>query len=109
MPSSVSSEVSAWSVSSFRPDGMICGPIRPVSAFSVARTSPVTRIRRSSNSSAALPGVWPGACTARGRPGTSICSPSPNVDTSLSGSSGRRRGAAATARSGRTRPGTGRT
>ena len=67
IPSSASSEASAWPVSSFSPDGMmfspygmICGPIRPVSAFSVARTSPVSRARRPSNRSAAQPGVWPG-------------------------------------------------
>jgi hypothetical protein len=30
-------------VSSFRPEGMICGPGRPVSGFFVAMTSPVNR------------------------------------------------------------------
>ena len=64
---------------------MICGPILPVSGFSVAMTSPVSRARRLSNRIAALPEVWPGACTARGRPGTSICSPSAKADTSAIG------------------------
>jgi hypothetical protein len=50
-------------VSMFSPDGMICGPTRPVSGFSVAMTSPVSRARRLSNRIAALPWVWPGACT----------------------------------------------
>ena len=85
MPSSASSEASAWPVFSFSPDGMICGPIRPVSAFSVAMTSPVSRARLFSTRSAAQPAVWPGACTARGRPGTSICSPSAKADTSAIG------------------------
>jgi len=43
MPSSASSEASAWPVFSFSPDGMIWGPIRPVSGFSVAMTSPVSK------------------------------------------------------------------
>lgn len=34
---------------------------------------------------AQLPSVCPGACTMRGVPGTSIVSPSPNVDTSWIG------------------------
>jgi hypothetical protein len=62
-----------------------CGPTRPVSGFLVASTSPVSSTPRPSNSSAAHPGVGPGARTARGHPGTSSLSPSGKVDTSRIG------------------------
>jgi len=39
------------------------------------------------SSYAALPPVWPGACTTRGEPGTSSTSPSPNPETTLPRSS----------------------
>jgi hypothetical protein len=64
---------------------MICGPARPVSGFLVHITSPVNRMPRSSSRSTALPAVWPGACPARGCPGTSMVSPSANEATSLMG------------------------
>jgi hypothetical protein len=72
-------------VSRLKADGMICGPVRPVSGFQVTTTSPVSSTRRPSSSSAAQPGVCPGACTARGRPGTASVSPWPKVDTSRTG------------------------
>ncbi len=64
---------------------MICGPFRPVSGLCSTTASPDSTILRSSSRTTLAPSVCPGACTARGRPGTSIVSPSPNVETSAIG------------------------
>src|SRR5439155_23862546 len=77
-----SRERNAWPESRLKPEGMICGPSRPVSGFQVTSTSPVNKIFRLSTRIAALPEVWPGACTTRGRPGTPITSPSEYSETS---------------------------
>ena len=52
-------------MSSFRPEGMICGPGRPVSGFFVAMTSPVNRTPRCSGSRTRRPPAAPGHTLAR--------------------------------------------
>src|SRR5437763_1641822 len=62
--------------------GISCGPRAPVSGLRVQSRSPATSTPRDSSQKQAWPAVWPGVCIARGRPGTSTSSPSPNVVTS---------------------------
>jgi hypothetical protein len=50
----------------FSPDGMICGPSRPVKGFQVHMASPVMSAPRFSTVMTALPGVCTGVCTTRG-------------------------------------------
>ena len=53
--------------------------------FAGSNASPVIGARRPSRRTADMPAVWPGTWIARGWPGTSIVSPSENVETSWTG------------------------
>ena len=72
-------------MSRLNPEGMIWGPVRPVRGLWVIKVSPLITASWSSKYSAALPGVCPGVCTARGLPGTLRTSLSAKLDTSTTG------------------------